>query len=448
MKNSKDAWPKIMLLLSVISVVYVYGAASHKYSLFPYAQIKLGYRSTVNIFKEIGNISGTRPVGFLQPARKDGAGVTINELPVGQDDLLLLSGFFGKGNGLRLIKRNGDAVAVWDVRFSELFPDTSHLSKPPATDWNIDLHGALINSDGSVVFNFEYGGLVKLDRCGNTIWTLSHPTHHSVEPARSGGYWVPGRRFHGAQQDSSFPPFETPYSEDTVLLVSSGGEIEREISVPQLFYNSDLAALLTATGQFFEHGMAWDHELVHLNKIGELSDELAEDFPEFDAGDLLLSIRGLNLVMVVDPDNEIIKWWQIGPWLRQHDPEFKPGGKITVFNNNTFFPDLVDGYFSDLSIPRVSNIIELDPQSRAHRVLYGGVPEQELLSVIRGKHDLTVGGGLLITEFEGGRVLETDASGRVVWEYLNRYDAQHVAEINEAKLYSRDYFSVSDWSCE
>jgi hypothetical protein len=35
----------------------------------------------------------------------------------------------------------------------------------------------------------------------------------------------------------------------------------------------------------------------------------------------------------------------------------------------------------------------------------------------------------------------------VVWEYLNRYDADDVAEIGEARRYSADYFHVKDWSC-
>jgi hypothetical protein len=81
------------------------------------------------------------------------------------------------------------------------------------------------------------------------------------------------------------------------------------------------------------------------------------------------------------------------------------------------------------------------------RRVYGGVERQKLLTVIRGKHELTARGGLLITEFEGGRVLETDSSGRTVWEYVNRFDADEVAEITEARIYPADYFTVSDWSC-
>ncbi len=70
-----------------------------------------------------------------------------------------------------------------------------------------------------------------------------------------------------------------------------------------------------------------------------------------------------------------------------------------------------------------------------------------MLSVIRGKIDLTSSGGLLVTEFEGGRVVESDAAGNVVWEYINRYSPEEVAEITEARVYPKSYFNVSEWTC-
>jgi hypothetical protein len=80
-------------------------------------------------------------------------------------------------------------------------------------------------------------------------------------------------------------------------------------------------------------------------------------------------------------------------------------------------------------------------------VLYGGRPGQELLTVIRGKIQFTPRGGLLITEAQGGHVREVDAADRVVWEYVNRYSDEEVAELDEARLYPAAYFDVGDWSC-
>lgn len=399
--------------------------------------------------QEAPTLAGLHPTHFLQPARRDGAGVTVDEAP-DRDALILLSGFFEDGNQLRLLRRDGTMVAKWPVRFSALFPNPGHMWRAPATDWNIDTHGALALPDGSVVFNFEEGGLVKLDRCGGVVWTLARRTHHSVERAEGGGFWVPDRRSYAADEASPFPPFTTPLNEDWVLRVSEDGQVESAFSVPRLLYDAGLEALLTASGHPFHPRL----DIVHLNKVGELPAAIAAAFPAFAAGDLVLSLRGLNLVLVADPAGRRVKWWQTGPWIRQHDPEFLADGSLLVFNNNNYLPPLppdaqpADARPPEAPPPRASNIIAVNPTTGAQRVVYGGDVGQDLLSVIRAKVDPTPGGGLFVTEFEGGRVFETDADGRVVWDYVNRYDSDEVAEITEGRLYPAGYFTVRDWSCK
>jgi hypothetical protein len=271
-------------------------------------------------------------------------------------------------------------------------------------------------------------------------------THHSVERAEGGGFWVPGRRV--VVGESPYRPFETPFQEDTILRISDEGRILSEFSVPKIFYDHGMEAVLTATGSPFTNGMEWDQEIVHLNKIDELTSDIAGDFPMFAAGDLALSIRELNLVMVVDKAVETVKWWRIGPWVRQHDPQFRRGGTILVFNNNIYETIFGPGdQQTPVTAPRISNIVEIDPASGESRVVYGGKRSQELLTVVRGKVESTPRGGLLIVETEGGRVLETAPDGRVVWQYINRYSQEKVGEITTGRLYSSAYFDVKDWSC-
>ena len=317
------------------------------------------------VFEEASTLTGAKPTHFIQPSLYPGSGVTKNLVASHQEnDLILLSGFFEDGNEIRLIQRDGTLVQRWPVKFSEHFPNTDHLLEPPATDWNVDTHGALALADGSILFNYEYSGLVKLDRCGELTWSLAKPAHHSIEKAAD-AYWVPGRRYHAEGQANPFLPFQLPYLEDTLMKVSADGQVLTEISVPALFFNSNLESLLTATGVgFLGRKPGAYKEIVHLNKISELDADLAEAFPRFQAGDLVLSLRRYNLVMVVDPVAQKVKWHSVGPWLRQHDPEFTEDGKIVVFNNNVFaIPDATDAQ---------SNIIEIDPMTNLHRVVYGG----------------------------------------------------------------------------
>lgn len=442
-------------ITGILGLSFAFGLYSAAKKTVVYEAVRTVKNTVELVFEEITTMTTLRPEHFLQPARYEGAGVTVNDVSSGEEKLIFLSGFFDNNNELRLIRRNGTIIARWPVHFSEIFPNASHLKGPPKTDWNIDIHGALALPDGSVVFNFEYGGLVKLNRCGKVVWTLARTTHHSLELDESGGFWVPGKRYHSEESDPPFPPFKTPFWENTILKVSESGKVLMEISVPKLLYDNGLEALLTATGHTFHKNSNWaelriSNEIVHLNKIDILSSSIADDFPMFEAGDLAISMKYQNLVCVLDPDTGKIKWWKTGPWLRQHDPNFKPGGTITVFNNNMYRTEfgVNSGDRISISTPLISNILEIDPISNEYRILYGCKKGQEMSSIIRGKHKNTPNGGLLITEFEGGRVFETDAAGRIIWEYINRYDSDEVAEITEARIYPADYFKVSDWSCE
>ena len=434
-----------MSIILVLGLTFTLGLHSGHYETAAFRAIRTTFRLIKEVISEAPTLLKTHPENFLNPAFYEGAGVTINDQAGDQTDLILISGFFEKNNQIRIMKRDGTVIARWPLRFSKIFPDASHvLPKIPDTDWNIDTHGALALPDGSVIFNFEYGGLVKLDRCNRVVWTLPRMAHHSVERSEKGGFWVPGQRYHPVNGESPFPPFELPINEDTIMRVSENGELLEEISVPELFYRNDLEALLTVSETNFED---WNEEIVHLNKISELPLALSNDFPMFEAGDLLLSMRGHNLIMVINPNTGKVKWWKVGPWLRQHDPEFKPGGTITVFNNNIYYNDFKLDQDDNKIFPRISNIIEINPVSGDYKIVYGDIIGQEMLTAIRGKHELTSNGGLLITEFRGGRAFETDASGRIIWEYINRYDSDEAAEITEARVYPATYFDVKNWSC-
>ena len=400
----------------------------------------------VLVWREKQNIvTDGEPVDFLQPSRKAGNGVTVNEVK-DSTDLILLSGFFDGSNELRLIRRDGSPIVRWPVRFSDHFPSPTHLWAPPQTDRNIDIHGAVVLPNGSVVFNYEYGGTVKLSRCGDTLWTLPHPTHHSIDIAETGGYWIPGRE--AFRDTDGLTPFKRrrkhSYVDDLVLRVSEEGEIVDRKSVTAILLDNGLEPLMTAGPK----EAAFDYsELVHLNKIGELSNAMADAFPSLEKGDLVLSLRGRNLVLIVDPRLWQVKWYQVGPWLRQHDPEFNDDGTITVFNNNVYYYELRSGQRTNLETPRISNIVKVNPKTGETDVAYGEKRGEEFLTVLRGKHQPTSSGGFLLTEFEGGRAFEVNAQGQTIWEFINRYDSESVLEITEARVYPQSHFSVQSWAC-
>ena len=56
-------------------------------------------------------------------------------------------------------------------------------------------------------------------------------------------------------------------------------------------------------------------------------------------------------------------------------------------------------------------------------------------------------GNTLIVESRGGRVIEINPAGDIVWKFMNRYDDEYVAYVNDALRYPPDYFKVADWTC-
>ena len=431
---------KIAFAISAAFFIFTYGVAVGTFQLFPFRLIQNGWYSTRAMRDDLSTALGLRPGYFLAPARYTSAGVTRHDRARTAPGLTLLQGFVDGGNELRLIRADGSVIHRWPVKFFDLFPDPTHIApaiKIPKRDWNAGTHGAQILPDGSVVFNFDYAGTVKLDRCGRLQWTMPRMTHHSVEESEDGGFWIPSERY--VENGSPFPEFKPPYAADTVLKVSSTGTIVMEISVLELLFKNNLQGLLLMSNPM----MPVPNQFIpHLNDVEELSSTLAGRFPQFAAGDLLLSLRGLNLLMVVDPNTLKVKWHQVGQWLAQHDPDFEPNGTISLFNNNNAETQI------DPAL-RHSTILEVDPTTGATSVKYGEGPHQRMYSEILGKHQYLDfdGGHWLITEATAGRVFEVNSAGDLIWEYVNRFNDREVAMIFDALRYPDQYFTVKDWTC-
>lgn len=434
------------LLLTIVSASVLYGIVAQKKKWPPAPQFRTAY--TVLFVEKSLTTSAYHK--HLQPARGQGDGVMTNAEPDRRDTILLM-GFFDGENQARLVKRDGSVIRKWSLNYFEHYPDIqarpcAHLDAPLWTD----VHGALLTPKGELVFSYEYCGAAKLDQCSNLLWALDEKSHHSMVTSEQGGYLTLGRDdWAAAEVVDRFPPFSTPATdapiwEDLVLRIDEQGRVLERVSIPGLIIDSGLSALLTANGLEITSKRVIRNELLHANKIDELSSDLADKFPLFNVGDWVISMRGLNLIVVVDSVTRKVKWHQTGPWIRQHDPEFRPDGKISVFNNNAYLTSYTVDEKTRLDAPRETNIVAIDPTSGETEIVFGGKPDQEMLSVIRGQHEILDDGRMLITEFDAGRVLEVDGAGNVIWEYINGYDDEFVGEITNAKLYPLDYFET-DW---
>ena len=189
-------------------------------------------------------------------------------------------------------------------------------------------------------------------------------------------------------------------------------------------------------GYEFQHfkGLRAIPDKFHPNDMEVLQPAMAKAFPMFDAGDLLLSFRNINMVTVLDPDTKELKWSSYGPWIQQHDPDFTADGKISVYNNN--------GY------RKISSIVTVDPLTRDVQTV--DIDEKfRFYSQYMGKHEYLDDGTLQITIPYEGRALEFDKDGQLVLEINNLFNEGHNAFISDYVWLPTSYFDTppASFSC-
>jgi hypothetical protein len=285
------------------------------------------------------------------------------------------------------------------------------------------LHGFDVLTDGSVIVSFDDANvLARLDACGGVIWAIKGGYHHALGVAGDGVLWAVGGP--GDELKPTAISRIDPKTGEMLSTVNFDDELLTRIDRGVFFIRSD--------DDLAEPG--WLPDPFHLNDVEILDESMANAFPLFAAGDIMLSMRSLNLVIVLDAQDMHAKWWQHGPWHRQHDPDFLPNGRISVFDND------MGG--------RASRILEIDPVTRAVEVIFEGSPQLPFYTPIRGKHQQLDNGDILIVEPSAGQAFEVDRDGALVWQYQNRFDENRNLLLSDAVWLPTDFFQPGALQCD
>jgi hypothetical protein len=312
-----------------------------------------------------------------------------------------------------LLDPEGEIVHTWSL-------STAHM--PTATEGEelLNMYGLHLFPDGAVIFNQqeESGGIVKVDACSNVVWSLPGNFHHTVSATDDGFVWT----YEGLQSDFDHKLAKVSIDTGEIVTVINMADVRKANPFIQIF---DLQVNKT------------DPHISHGNDIEPLNAELADDFEQFSKGDLLLSYRSHNLVFVLDPLTLEIKWWRVGEWGRQHDPDWEAGGIISVFSNNK----------KNQSLREFSDIISINPVTYAAEVIVDG-EEYGFYAHSNGDHELTPYGTRMVSSTTQGWAFELDAQGEIVFSFLNLYDAEQARSLNisEAVRLPESYFATDFWN--
>ena len=122
----------------------------------------------------------------------------------------------------------------------------------------------------------------RIDACGRPMWARSGRFHHSVEADDSGGLW--------SWRDEAM-----------VRLDARTGDVTREIDLRDVIADGGRYGELAIHATEDADEVRYPGDAFHPNDVEPLRAGMAGAFPMFAAGDLLVSLRELNLVAVLDP---------------------------------------------------------------------------------------------------------------------------------------------------
>lgn len=411
--------PKLMAVLTGIAVAFLLflaGAVVVRFEIFPYAYLKDSLEAADALLvrergeREVPYVIGAKPV---QP--EDWANPTVRDLETGVRRFDPAQAYDGYtiytpvrfGYPIPLVNMQGEIVHQWDLPLAALAgPRDDGLSLDASENLTVAYPRLQPNGDLLVVLGV-YGytpwgvGIVKLDKNSQLLWKYTRQAHHDLDIARDGSIYgllhtVVNEPWPGLEN------IETPFIDDQVVVLSPDGREQKLVSVLHAIQNSDYQSMLQYARPDRPKG-----DLLHVNSITYLDAGQAAFFPNASAGDVLISIRQLDVIAVMDLNQESIKWAVRGPWHAQHDPDVLPDGNVLIFDNR-----------GDLKNGGATRLLEFDPRTLEIVWEFPGDSDEILFSSIYGSQQRLPNGNTLIAESNNGRLLEVTRAGEVVWEFF------------------------------
>lgn len=421
----------LLFLLSSVFIVFNGGYFAREFKFFPY---KL-YNEAAKGWSQLRQQQSQELPWFYVRTNRSASDI-VKQSDRAQPGLTLVTEIGAERQiSAKIIDLNGNTLHQWKIDWFKLWSNPEHLppnlipQSPPGTS----IHGAVVMDNGDLVFNFESKGLMRLDRNGEVVWRLPYLTHHSIHQHDDGNLWVSGSKY----QTEKVPRLShliPPFYEETILEISPEGKILREWYVADVLRNNGYTGLLYLgslnnenTAIQGDNRLLGNTDLLHLNDVEPFSTQLEPGF--FQPGDVMISLRNINTVLVFNTESEKIKYISIGEVVRQHDPDFIDGNRISVFDNNNLAG----------TPQRQSKITIFSATDNTKQVFFEGSPDAPFFTRVMGKNQWLPNGNLLITESMSGRGFEVNPQGEVVWEYLNFVDDSTVGIVSEVQRLPAEY---------
>lgn len=339
------------------------------------------------------------------------------------------------GSHATLIDMKGTVVHRWELPFSQVWTHPPHVPNPLPDEqihWfrcRLDPNGdllAIYHADGDTPYGY---GLVKLDKDSKLIWAYPNNVHHDVGVDEDGTIYTLTQKIMRQSAGGRRKDGTARLLVDSLVVLSPQGHEVDSIPLLEAFHNSpfsltltsatskskgqpdldtamdaDGAAPSTAKNQRDQSGPG-KGDLLHANSVRVLPRRLATKFPLFRPGQVLISLRNLDLLAVVDCKSQAVVWACGGIWRHQHDAEFLDNGRLLLYDNLG-------------TVNRRTRIIEYDPLTQAIPWFYANENSTSFRAFLRGAKQRLPNGNTLIVDPDNMRLFEVTDKKKVVWEFF------------------------------
>jgi hypothetical protein len=278
----------VIFLLSALILAFGYGIAVGKYRFFPHSAINAAADSARDWAEHWQHFLGWKSKWLMPTTHTER--ISWRDPDRSWSGYTFFTGFNDGAPGAFLMTMDGEVVHRWPFSLDEMW-EVANLPGEPVGKMDIGINGAALLPSGDVVMSVSGGALTRLDRCGNYIYAIDFDSHHSVEVLPDGRAIAPGQRIETERRPDRprlWPGPNGTYQDDTFAIVSPEGALLEEHSIIDLLYQSGLGGML-----FLGNGSSYRSEVedpLHTNDVEYLTAEMADAFPMFEAGDLMVSL--------------------------------------------------------------------------------------------------------------------------------------------------------------
>ena len=284
-------------------------------------------------------------------------------------------------NIVKLISLEGKELKHWEV------PDPTGEG----------VHATMLDSNGNLLSIIQVRSISKLASNGTLLWTSTVNAHHDLLE-------LPNKNlvsFDLNARQIEYNGEKIAAWVDVIKILSPAGETIKTYPIAHLLQPYLNKTLVEKAKQGAEKNSLVD--IFHCNGLAIAAKTFSDAVRK---GDILISCRDLNLLIVTDPEFKEERW-SFGPGIleRQHQPSFLPDGSILVFDNRPK--------------KKRSRVVKINIQNKKIVWEYTGAEFETFFTKSMGGVQALPNNNLLITLGIPGEVLEITPDKKLVWRFRN-----------------------------